>query len=205
MAFSFDASLKSRCDLMFHLFQFKIHFNLKTDDDNQLFYDSCQKMLIRRENNFNHTKKKCFSNFEFQDKEGAKVNDSLHPILKVLSNFYYLVSMALLLCLLLPTFYMIFRYSGLFSRIKRDSSNDSEREIKEKKGEMNQNKTMLKKDNLLLLKVIEEEFLALQLKYKALKLLNPVGLDAVIIETRVSEYHENNKEVQEETERDQHP
>jgi Leucine-rich repeat (LRR) protein len=203
MAFSFDASLKSRCDLIFHLFQFKIHFNLKTDDDNQLFYESCQKMLIRRENNFNHTKKACFAKFEFQDKEGAKFIDSLHPVLKVLSNFYYLVSMALLLCLLLPTFYMIFRYSGLFTKIKRDSTNDPEREIKENKEETNKNKTMLKKDNLLLLKVIEEDFLAL--KYTTLKLLKPVELEAVTIETRVSEYHENKKEVQEETAPDQHP
>jgi hypothetical protein len=67
--FSFRESLSSKCDLMFHLYQFKIHFNLKTDYDNDLFYDLCKKILIKRNNNFNHNKKKCFANFELNDKE----------------------------------------------------------------------------------------------------------------------------------------
>jgi Leucine-rich repeat (LRR) protein len=80
--FKFNASLDFKCDLVFHLFQFKIHYNLKTDFDNDLFYDSCKNNLIKRENKYNHNKRKCFANFEFRNKE-EELNkiDSLYPIL----------------------------------------------------------------------------------------------------------------------------
>jgi len=113
----FNESLNTKCDLVFHLFQFKIHFNLKTDYDNDLFYDSCQKILIKRENNYNHSKRECLANYEFNDhaEEQSEIV-SLHPFLKVLSNFYYILSMLLILSLLIPAFYMIFRYE-LFSDV----------------------------------------------------------------------------------------
>jgi insulin-like growth factor-binding protein complex acid labile subunit len=131
--FTFNDGFNSKCDLVFHLYQFKIHFNLKTDYDNDLFYDSCQKTLIKRENNYNHNKKKCFANFEFSDKDEESEKDSLHPILKVMSNSYYLVSMSLVLSLLIPAFYMIFRYelfSNLISKLFKLSSSDLEENLK---------------------------------------------------------------------------
>jgi Leucine-rich repeat (LRR) protein len=132
--FSFNESLNTKCDLMFHLYQFKVHFNLKTDYDNDLFYDLCQKILIKRNNNFNHNKRNCITNFEFSDKEEESEKDSLHPILKVISNSYYLVSMSLVLSLLIPAFYMIFRYelfSNLISKLSRMfSPSDLEENLK---------------------------------------------------------------------------
>jgi Leucine-rich repeat (LRR) protein len=133
--FTFNDSLKDlKCDLVFHLYQFKIHFNLKTDYDNDLFYDLCQKILIKRNNNFNHNKRKCFSNFKFNDKEESSEQVSLHRVLKVISNSYYLVSMSLVLSLLIPAFYMIFRYelfSNLISKLsKMLSSSDLEENLK---------------------------------------------------------------------------
>jgi hypothetical protein len=108
--FSFNELFDFKCDLMFHLFQFKIHFNLKSDYDNDLFYDLCQKILIKRENSFNHNKRKCFPKYEFNDKEEESEKDSHHRISKVFSDFFYLFSMALVLSLLGPAFYMIFKY-----------------------------------------------------------------------------------------------
>jgi hypothetical protein len=124
--FKFNASLDFKCDLVFHLFQFKIHYNLKTDFDNDLFYDSCKNNLIKRENKYIHKKRKCFANFEFRNKEDEQNKiDSLHPILKVLSNVNYLLSMILLLSLLVPAFYMIFRYD-LFSKSRSYHTKDSD-------------------------------------------------------------------------------
>jgi Leucine-rich repeat (LRR) protein len=134
MNFSIIDDLRLKCDLVFHLFQFKIHYNLKTDFDNDLFYDLCHKVLIDRENNFNHNKRKCFSNFEFTDKQDEKEIELLHPILKVFSNFYYMLSMTLILSLLSPAFYMICRYelfSKLISHFTTDSSNKDETILKE--------------------------------------------------------------------------
>jgi Leucine-rich repeat (LRR) protein len=184
--FTFNESLKDlKCDLMFHLYQFKIHFNLKTDYDNDLFYDSCQKILIKRENNYNHTKRKCITNFEFSDKEEESEKDSLHPILKVLSNSYYLVSMSLVLSLLIPAFYMIFRYelfSNLISKLFKLSSSDLEENLKlleknikidrEKLVKINQIKSKFIKENLkftLLEEKIHDNLSMMQNKYKELQ------------------------------------
>jgi hypothetical protein len=132
--FTFNESLNTKCDLMFHLYQFKVHFNLKTDYDNDLYYDSCQKSLIKRKNNFNHNKRKCFASFQFIDKEEESEKDSISSILKVLSNSYYLVSMSLVMSLLIPAFFMICRYElfpNYFSKLSRMlSSSDLEENLK---------------------------------------------------------------------------
>jgi insulin-like growth factor-binding protein complex acid labile subunit len=125
LGFKFNGSLNLKCDLVFHLFQFKIHFNLKTDYDNDLFYDSCYKVLIKRENNFNQTKRNCFSNFVFNDKEEKESGEnSVNPNLAVVSNFYFLLSLGFILTLLVPFFYTIFKYE-LFSKSKSYLTNDS--------------------------------------------------------------------------------
>jgi insulin-like growth factor-binding protein complex acid labile subunit len=184
--FSFRESLSSKCDLMFHLYQFKIHFNLKTDYDNDLFFDSCQKTLIKRENNYNHNKKKCSANFELNDKEETNEQVSLHRVFKVISNSYYLVSMSLVLSLLIPAFYMIFRYelfSNLISKLfKMLSPSDLEENLKmleknikmkkEKIVKIKQIKSKLIKDNLkftLLEEMIEDDLSMMQNKHKELQ------------------------------------
>jgi Leucine-rich repeat (LRR) protein len=133
--FSFDdGSPHEKCDLMFHLFQFKIHFNLKTDYENDLFYDSCQIVLIKRDKNYNHNRVKCLADFKFNDKVDEHEIKSLHSILKVVSNFYYLLSMVLLMSLLIPSFFLIFRYelfSNFISYFTKDlSSIKLEKEMK---------------------------------------------------------------------------
>jgi len=66
--------------------------------------------LIERENNYNHTYRKCFQTFEFKDKQDIENVEVLTPFLLILSNFYFLLIMALLLCLLGPVFGLILRY-----------------------------------------------------------------------------------------------
>ena len=51
---------------MFRFFQINVHLNLKTDENFDLFYRSCQSSLINRENNYEHTRKRlilCDSNY----------------------------------------------------------------------------------------------------------------------------------------------
>jgi Leucine-rich repeat (LRR) protein len=176
--FKFNDSLNIKCDLMFHLFQFKIHFNLKSDYDNDLFYDSCQKILIKRENSFNHNKRKCNANFEFNDKEEEIEQVSLHPILKVIFNSYYLLSMALILSLLVPAFYLIFRFelfSSFISKIFKMSSSTLEENIKilEKQIKINKQKLVkieqINSKFLFLKEKIEDDLSMMQIKYKELQ------------------------------------
>jgi Leucine-rich repeat (LRR) protein len=185
--FSFNESLNTKCDLIFHLYQSKIHFNLKTDYDNDLFYDSCKKILIKRNNNFNHNKRKCITNFEFSDKEEESEKDSLHPILKVLSNSYYLVSMSLVLSLLIPAFYIIFRYelfSNLISKLSRMFSLSDleenlkllEKNIKIDREKLLKIKSKFIKENLkftLLEEKIQNNLSIMQRKYKELHSSKP--------------------------------
>ena len=121
--FLFNENINVKCDLVFHLYQFKIHFNLKTDYDNDLFFDSCKKILIKRENNFNHTKRNCIRNFVFNPIDEEIEIFSINPILEVLSNFYFLLSLVFILTLLVPSFYTIFRYE-LFSKTKSNPTKE---------------------------------------------------------------------------------
>jgi Leucine-rich repeat (LRR) protein len=185
--FTINDSLKDlKCDLMFHFFQFKIHFNLKSDYDNDFFYDSCQKILIKRNNNYNHTKRNCLANFEINDKEEQSEIDSLSysdRIIKVFSNIYYLLSMAVTLSLLIPSFYMICRYElfpNYFSKLSRMlSSSDLEENFnileknikmrKEKIVKINQIETKFINKNKLLKEKLQDDLSMMQKKYKELQ------------------------------------
>ena len=58
---------KSYCEFVFELFQFKIHLNLKTDYQNEQFYEKCRNYLIRRENHLYHNLKHCSPNLTLAD------------------------------------------------------------------------------------------------------------------------------------------
>ena len=139
--------------------------------------------LIKRENSFNHNKRKCFPNFEFNDKEESSEIFSLDRIIKVVSNTFYLLSMALIMSLLIPAFYMIFRYE-LFSKLisklsKMLSPSDLEENLKllEKNIKIDREKLVkikskFIKENLkftLLEEKIHDNLSMMQQKYKELQ------------------------------------
>jgi hypothetical protein len=139
---------KTKCDLMFHLFQFRIHFNLKTDNENDLFYESCQKVLIVRENNFNHTKSKCDQTFVFIDRENIEDVEFAHPIILMLSNFYFLLTMAAIISLLGPVFCLIVRYellSNLIAFLCKDQLTEEEKILREHELENEKKREKLKR------------------------------------------------------------
>jgi Leucine-rich repeat (LRR) protein len=178
--FTFNDSLNSKCDVMFHLFQFKVHFNLKSDYDNDLFYDSCQKILIKRDNNYNHTKRICNPYFKFDGKEEESEIQIIQTYFKIVSNSYYLLSMALILSLLVPAYYMIFRYEifyNLISKLTNESNINKEKIRKNLEKEMKSNRVKLEKalqnkyklfvENSFLIQRIEDDYMKLQKKYTA--------------------------------------
>ncbi len=148
VSFNDEASVKSKCDLVFHLFQFRLHLNLKTDFEYELFFDSCKNVLINRENNFNHNKRKCVQTFLFKDKEKVENVEFVQPILLIFSNWYFLLTIALFLSFLGPVFCLVVRYelfSNLISKMFKDSQNRDEKLVKELKLEIERKRASLKK------------------------------------------------------------
>jgi len=100
------------CDLTFHLYQFKIHLNLKTDQENDLFYTTCEEIMVKKDNNFNHNLKKCLLDHKFEESEidaDGSDRDKLNEnsVQKIFSDFWYWLVMITLFVLLGPYFILI--------------------------------------------------------------------------------------------------
>ena len=140
--------MRRTTDLVFHLFQFRLHLNLKTDFEYELFFDSCKNVLINRENTFNHNKRRCVQTFLFKDKEKVENAEFVQPFLLIFSNWYFLLTIALFFSFLGPVFYFVVRYelfSNLISNMFKDSLNHDEKLIKELKVEIEKKRANLKK------------------------------------------------------------
>ena len=64
-----DLTQYEYCELTFEFLQFKIHWNLKSDYENEMFYEKCKTGLTEQRNNLNHSLKKCFKSFQFYEYE----------------------------------------------------------------------------------------------------------------------------------------
>ncbi len=104
-----DLTLNEYCELTFEFLQFKIHWNLKFDYENEMFFEKCKNNISEQRYNFNHSLKKCFDNFKFigYDKESDK-EISNNPILLVLENGIYLFTMALIFISFSPIFIIVY-------------------------------------------------------------------------------------------------
>ena len=100
-----------KCDVTFNLLQFKIHLNLKTDQDYEAFYEKCKYTVLSKDNHFkSNLKEVCtvivvHKSFDLEDNvviSGQKL------FLKVITNYIYLFSMGLLIIYLGHVFILIF-------------------------------------------------------------------------------------------------
>jgi Leucine-rich repeat (LRR) protein len=103
--FNYEKNQTFLCDLTFKLLQFRIHFNLKSDYENELFYEKCKYFIIKKSNRFSKSKKDCFNGSSEISFDDMNINNSDKNIIeKVMSNLYYLGTMFALLLLLMPGF-----------------------------------------------------------------------------------------------------
>jgi hypothetical protein len=107
-----DLTLNEYCELTFDFLQFKIHWNLKSDFENEMFYEKCKTGLIEQRNNFNHSLKKCFYDFQFPEYGKSNDKETGKSISAVLSDGVYLVTMFVLIMFLFPFF--VYIYLNLF-------------------------------------------------------------------------------------------
>ena len=73
------------CELTFQFLQFKIHLNLKSDFENERFYEKCQNHLIKYSYNFNNSLKSCFNNVLVREKEDKQLTEANLFILLMMS------------------------------------------------------------------------------------------------------------------------
>ena len=104
---------RDECELKLHLLQFKIHLNLKTDEENEIFYEKCQSLFsgqARKSNSFNNNLKKCFTNYSidkiFNNYEEKEIMTN-NVLSKIFSNPFLLVSIFLLMSLFGPVCFLI--------------------------------------------------------------------------------------------------
>jgi len=105
-------SLTKQIDMTFHLFQFGLHLNLRTDYENEIFYDEFRQFLIKRSNSFRSNYEKCYlqnvntwseTNIEFEEMFDERSN-----VLKILSNFYFYLIILLLMVMFVPLFATVY-------------------------------------------------------------------------------------------------
>ena len=123
-----------KCDLTFQFFQFKIHFNLKSDYENELFYEKCRGSLVKKSNSYNRNYWKCFERylFPYEDKELEKATQDKSLLVKLLTNYVFYLLMALILSILVPGYCLVCNHLYLdFKHIDetRIISKDSRSEI----------------------------------------------------------------------------
>jgi hypothetical protein len=90
------------CDLKFGLLQFRIHYNLKYDYENEIFYEECKRSLIIKENSYGNELVKCSNPNELylDSKNEIELNTIGKGFLIVVKDFNYLLTMGLLILLL---------------------------------------------------------------------------------------------------------
>jgi Leucine-rich repeat (LRR) protein len=105
----FNLTDNEYCELTFNFLQFKIHWNLKFDYENEIFYEKCKKSLIDQKNNFNFVFKKCFINSKFYEHEKAiEKEENKSSMVRVFESGLYFLSMIIICISFLPIFIIVF-------------------------------------------------------------------------------------------------
>jgi Leucine-rich repeat (LRR) protein len=94
------------CDLIFSLFQFKIHFNLKYDYQNELFFQKCGETLTRARNSYEIKNKSCYGELVSQD-DSENQNEGTNRLTEIFTNGYFYIVIGLILAILTPGFVLI--------------------------------------------------------------------------------------------------
>jgi insulin-like growth factor-binding protein complex acid labile subunit len=94
------------CELTFQFLQFKIHLNLKSDFENDQFYEICKDYLIKESNNFNSSFKLCFNSF-LVEKKDLNYFQSMREFPIFITDYVFLLTLFLILSLCVPVTILI--------------------------------------------------------------------------------------------------
>ena len=99
--------------MVFHLFQFRIHFNLRTDYENEQFYEKCKYSLIKTQNSFKNNQMKCLDESKITNEIINSEKEENNRLINILTDFAFYLVMALILSLLGPVFLMVINHMYL--------------------------------------------------------------------------------------------
>ena len=94
--------------MVFHLFQFRIHFNLRTDYENEQFYEKCKYSLIKTRNSYKNNQMECLDESKITTE--MELNSEIEEnsrLLNILTDFAFYLVIALLLSHFGPLFLMV--------------------------------------------------------------------------------------------------
>ena len=99
------------CELKLAFLQFNVHFNLKSDYDNELFYTVCHENLIMRVNSYANNYNKCVPRiFDTEEEPAFESENSLKQrFLSIVLDVYFWLTAFLLFLILVPMMAVIFK------------------------------------------------------------------------------------------------
>ena len=96
---------KNWCELIFHFLQFKIHFNLLTDEEFEFFFKNCQEYLTGKTNGYNYLNNKCLNELNLVANDNGELNEIIKN--QIITNFWFLIiNMFIILVVVLPVFFV---------------------------------------------------------------------------------------------------
>ena len=96
---------KNWCEIVFHFLQFKIHLNILTDEEFELYFKNCQEYITSKINGYSHFQKKCLNEFDLVENENEQLNETNKS--QIYSDFLFLIIiMFLIIVVVLPLFFI---------------------------------------------------------------------------------------------------
>jgi hypothetical protein len=109
------------CELTFQFLQFKIHLNLKSDDENERFYEKCKDNLIKDSNNFDSSMKACFNNILVRYKKEDNQSTQTNMIIIFMTDYVFVLTIIALLSLFGPVSLLICNHYCVASKLSKKS------------------------------------------------------------------------------------
>jgi hypothetical protein len=104
------------CELTFQFLQFKIHLNLKTDFENERFYEKCKDFLIKDSNNFESSLKSCFNDILVGYKKEDNQPSEANLFITLMTDYVFLLTIIALLSLFVPVSFLICNHYHVISK-----------------------------------------------------------------------------------------
>jgi len=95
------------CGTIFAFLQFNLHYNLKSDIENEIFYEKCKSVLIKHSNSFANANAKCVPNYSVFDEEIIEETHQEKALSKILLNYIFWLTMFVILLYLGLVFFLV--------------------------------------------------------------------------------------------------
>jgi Leucine-rich repeat (LRR) protein len=121
------------CETIFAFLQFNLHYNLKSDIENEVFFEKCKSVLIKHSSNFTNANAKCFPNYSVHDKEILEETRQEKVLSKIFQNYVFWLTMFIILLYLGLVFFLVLIHLISYDVTIVNSSTLTKKMVKKKK------------------------------------------------------------------------